>query len=171
MQTLLVIHEADIDPQMKDLNPIGFSERLAARAVVLDESGGAALLRVGNKGYHKLPGGGVEPGENMQQALMRELLEEIGCEVNVTAVIGAVIEYRDQWQMKQTSECYLAQKKGEPQSPSFTAEEISDGFEIVWMHSIDDAISIIEQDNPTDYDGRFIQCRDMALLKAAKKLV
>ena len=57
--------------------------REAARAVVMDAENNVALLRVANKNYYKLPGGGIEVGEDRISALKRECLEEIGCSIEV----------------------------------------------------------------------------------------
>lgn len=167
MKRLLTIYESDIYPEKENISYKDFKERSAARAVVLNDKNQIALLKANTYGYHKLPGGGVESGENMQLALKRELLEEIGCAANIIAEVGEVIEYRDKWGLKQTSHCYLAKKVGKQLAPSFTQSEIDEGFEIIWANNIKLAIELLEHDHPQNYDGLFIQRRDITLLRAA----
>lgn len=171
MKRLLTIYESDIYPEKENINSKDFKERSAARAVVLNDKNQIALLKANTYGYHKLPGGGVESGENMQLALKRELLEEIGCAANIIADVGEVIEYRDKWGLKQTSHCYLAKQVGKQQAPSFTQSEIDEGFEIVWTDNIKSAIDLVEHDHPQNYDGLFIQRRDITLLRAATEFI
>ncbi|QQG51078.1 MAG: NUDIX hydrolase [Candidatus Saccharibacteria bacterium] len=166
---LLTIHESDIYPKKEDLNPQNFKLRHAARAVVLNAAGEVALLKATAHNYHKLPGGGVEEGEDMKLALQRELLEEIGCRASITSEIGEIIEYRDKWNMKQISHCYLAEQVGEQQPPAFTQSEIDEGFEVFWASDIEVAIQLLQQDMPENYDGSFIQLRDSELLRAARQ--
>lgn len=52
-------------------------QRLAARAVIHDDRGRLLLLR-SRHGDLKFPGGGIDPGESVAQALLRELAEECG---------------------------------------------------------------------------------------------
>jgi 8-oxo-dGTP diphosphatase len=170
MQPLLTIYESDIFPEKENIVSESFKIRRAARAVVLNSADKVALLKANTHSYHKLPGGGVEAGEDMKLALQRELLEEIGCRADITANVGKVIEYRDKWRMKQTSYCYLAKQTGRSQSPNFTQSEIDEGFEIVWADNIDAAIGLLESDQPQNYDGLFIQRRDIRLLKAARQI-
>lgn len=86
MRTLLTLHDSDIFPDVADNDPGGFSLRHATRAVLINDQGQVALLKVGNGNYHKLPGGGVEGSEDMQLALERELLEEAGCRADLMQV-------------------------------------------------------------------------------------
>lgn len=170
MQTLLSLHESDFVPGAADIDSTDFSLREAARAVVVNEQGQVALLWVGKSNYHKLPGGGVEAGEDRQQALERELMEEIGCAAEIGSEVGQIVEFRDKWDMKQTSYCYTAKKIGEQKQPTFTQKELDDGFEMKWVDGIDAAIALLTTDKPTSYEGMFIQKRDLKFLEVAKPL-
>ncbi|MBI5392090.1 NUDIX domain-containing protein [Candidatus Woesearchaeota archaeon] len=137
--------------------------REAARAVLFDENGLIPILFVSNYNYHKLPGGGIDKGEDRSQALIREVLEEVGSEIEVDGEVGKIIEFRSQFNFKQISYCYIGKiiSKGKA---SFTEEELSNGFKIVWL-PLNEAISKVENDKPTNYEGSFIQKRDIIFLK------
>lgn len=170
MKNILTIYEQDIIAEAPVVDAASFRKREAARAVVYDDAGKVALLHVGLNNYHKLPGGGVDEGEDLSAALERELLEEIGCRAKVTGEVGVTVEYRDQFKLEQTSYCFTALQVGDKGSPNFTDEELSEQFSIVWVDDIDSAITLLEQDKPTNYEGKFIQKRDLALLRAARRL-
>lgn len=167
MKILREIRHSEILPNTIDKYNTNFRERRAARAIVIRGDGNIALLHVGKYNYHKLPGGGVEDGEDIKQALERELLEEIGCQTEVIAELGEIVEYRDEWDMKQTSYCYLAKQVGEAGQPDFTEKELSEGFAIVWAKDIAEAIRLLEQDVPEEYGGKFIRERDLTFLETA----
>lgn len=59
---------------------------LAASAVITDGSGRILLVRRGHepgRGLWSVPGGKVEPGETLQEAAAREVLEETGLTVTI----------------------------------------------------------------------------------------
>jgi 8-oxo-dGTP diphosphatase len=63
--------------------------RLSAHAVILNAEGGILQLEstYGSRGWG-LPGGALEPGETIHDALLRECREELGCEVVIHHLTG-----------------------------------------------------------------------------------
>jgi 8-oxo-dGTP diphosphatase len=143
--------------------------REASRAVLFNKDDLIPLLFVSQHNYHKLPGGGIDEGEDRLQALVREILEEVGSEIEVTREIGKIIEFRSKQNLKQTSYCYLGEALSEGE-PSFTKKELRRGFRLVWT-SLDEAIFKIESDKPESYSGYFVRQRDLAFLKEAEKIM
>ncbi len=143
--------------------------REASRAIIFDKNKLIPLLFVSKYNYHKLPGGGIEEGENKAKALIRECLEETGSEIKVNGEVGKIIEFRSKWNLKQTSYCYYGKitSKGEP---DFTENELNQGFKIVWL-SLKEAISKVENDKPKNYEGSFIQKRDIIFLKKVAQII
>jgi len=68
---------------------------LGARAVVLDSSGRVFLIRHSYVAGWHLPGGGVEPGESILEALARELREEGNIEITGQPVLQGMFFNRD----------------------------------------------------------------------------
>jgi 8-oxo-dGTP diphosphatase len=147
-----------------------YTKRIAARAIILDLNNNIALLSVSKNNYHKLPGGGLEGRENIEEALKREIKEEVGCEIEILEEVGEIIEYKDKDKQKQTSYCYLARLKGEKGKPNFMKEEIERGFILLWI-PLKKAIDLMRKDSSKQYDSKFIKLRDYNFLLEAKKLV
>ncbi|MEP7166486.1 MAG: NUDIX domain-containing protein [Candidatus Woesebacteria bacterium] len=159
------------------INPEAVSEsdvkeypvRETARAVVIDDNGLIALLYVASDNYYKIPGGGIEAGEDRRVALYRECMEEIGCTVEILDEIGSIIEYRKLFTLKQISYCYVAKVKGKKGKPDFTPKEIAEGFKQIWM-PYSEALALISKNQATNQEGKsYIVPRDLTFLQAAQR--
>lgn len=167
MKLIKEIYDKDLGIISEEKDRLDYELRKAARALVFDGDNKIALLYVSNKTYHKLPGGGLEGGEDIESALRREVIEETGCEVIIKEELGMTIEFRDQFEQKQESYCYVADLKRIIGQPNFTEQELAEGFALKWVDS-DEAIKIIENDQPQNYVGKFIRFRDLLFLKEYK---
>lgn len=167
---LLTISDPDVYPETKIVAPSVWKERTAARAVVLDDKNTIALLHASHHGFYKLPGGGVEKSEAIDQALQRECLEEIGCKIIIGECVGTIVEYKYEFKMRQESICYCAHIDGEKGTTNFMADEIADGFTMQWVN-LDDAIELVEKSRSTVYEAPFIRLRDAKFLKEAKLIL
>jgi len=90
--------------------------------------------------------------------------------ITLISEVGAVIEYRDRFELMQLSYCFMASVKKNLEAPSFTEGEQSNGFILKWV-TFDEAINLFQNDKPTDYSGCFIKKRDYTFLIKAKDML
>ncbi len=162
MKQVLEISDSDVGLEVKEVE---YRPRTTARAI-LNNNGKIALLHVTKHNYYKLPGGGVEEGETIQQGLIREIKEEVGCTFELQGEVGEIIEHKSHFGIVQTSHCFLAKvlEEGEPQ---FTEKELKDGFEIVWV-PFEEAVELVKNSKPLVYQGKFIVLRELKFLEEAR---
>jgi len=168
MELLSEINDKDVGAKSKE--GIKYRLRRAARAVIFDNDSKVAILHVSKRGYHKLPGGGFEEGEDVKAALNREVMEETGCTINAGEDVGLTIETRDEFEIVQLSYCFIGDVKKNRGKLGFTEKEISQGFELIWV-SLDEAIRLIKNDKPENYEGKYIVKRDLIFLEKAKEIL
>lgn len=121
---------------------------VTAKAVVLNGEGKALLFRRAAKddnfpGKRDLPGGTVEEGETVEEAVKREVLEEAGLEVEVGPVLSVFdFERRSEGEMRFPGKGIrmLARCSG---SEEVTLNEENDSFE--WL-GLDEAIANLEDE-------------------------
>jgi ADP-ribose pyrophosphatase YjhB (NUDIX family) len=63
-------------------------------ALVVDQQGRILLQRRADSGNWSLPGGVMELGETMGHAVVREVREETGLDVELTGILGAGCRWR-----------------------------------------------------------------------------
>ena len=69
--------------------------RPGVAAVILNEAGDVLLEERADFGLWGLPGGGIEIGESVTEAIVREVLEETGLVVQITRLVGIYSAPRD----------------------------------------------------------------------------
>lgn len=139
-----------------------YTVRHAVRIIVMNISGEIAILYAKKDDYYKLPGGGIEEGENHQAAGTREAMEEIGCRIKMSKRCLAMTE---EWRLgklhlHQISHCYIAHVLEDTGNTALTEEEIEDGLEHRWVH-VDAAINLMKEAKPTSVFGMSVKERDL----------
>lgn len=92
--------------------------RYISRGFILDEENRLSILSVsrddifGKLSYIESSGGGIDEGENEDQAIIREIEEETGYKVSIIKKIGVVTDYYNLINRKNIQYYYLL-KKGE----------------------------------------------------------
>lgn len=115
------------DPEAPEANSIV----VAVSAIVPDNQGRILLIRRTDNHYWSIPGGGVEPGESIRNAVAREVKEETGFNCEVTGLIGIysdpnhVAAYDDGEVRQEFSICFTARIIGGTISTSDESSEVS----------------------------------------------
>lgn len=138
--------------------------RKSARAILINDRGEMATQYLNTYAYHKLPGGGVERGENIEQALRREVLEEVGCDCKISQELGIVIEYRNKYKLLHISYGFVAMVVGEIGLSKLEEGEIEEKQETLWL-SPKTVLEKMKFDIPGKFEGHFILARETAFLE------
>jgi ADP-ribose pyrophosphatase YjhB (NUDIX family) len=115
----------------------------AVTAFVIDDEGRVLLIHRTDNDRWALPGGEVELGESVSSAVIREVREETGIEVEITGLVGIysdpkhIIAYDDGEVRQQFSICFRAHQVGG------TLRGSSESSEVDWLRPEElDALSM-----------------------------
>lgn len=150
-------------------------DRGIARAIVFDEDGAFYFVRAvrddlfGKATLIETAGGGVEDGEDLYTAIKRELLEELGAEVEVLAKIGVVDDYYNLIHRHNIGNYFLC-KVLSFGDKHLTEDEIESFHLSTLKLSFDEAIKEYERCSDSKL-GRLIARREVPVLKRAKELL
>ncbi len=147
-----------------------YNLRKSARVILINSVGKMATQHLQTYDYHKLPGGGIEEGEEIIDALKREVLEEVGCDCEIMQEIGVTIQYMNKYNLIHISYCYAAQVVGEIGLPKLEEGEIEEGQVTVWLEP-NQALEIMKLESPKKFEGHFILKREISFLEEYLKLI
>lgn len=114
------------DPNAPKANSIA----VAVSAFVQDEQDRILMIRRTDNDLYSIPGGQLEPGETVTQAVVREVAEETGITVRVIGLIGIysnprhVIAYSDGEVRQEFSMCFRAIPEDGSPRPSPESNEV-----------------------------------------------
>jgi len=169
MKLLKELFENELLPGERGNSKQSYHIRHASRTVIIDQDNKTPLIHT--KNWFKIPGGGIDSGENIEEAAIREAQEESGCQIEIIDDLGLIIEYRDSWKQVQLSFCFLAKVLGDKGETEFTQNEKEQGFVLKW-HDLDEAISLLESvKNPNQQMHANASERELTFMKVAKKLI
>lgn len=150
-------------------------DREIVRAIVVDDAGAFYFVRAvrddefGAATLIETSGGGVEPGEGLEAAIRRELLEELGARVDILCEIGVVSDYYNLIHRHNVNHYFLCRAR------SFgdrrLTEDEADKFHLSTLKlDYDAAVAEYERRACTPL-GRLIANRELPVLRRAKALL
>lgn len=170
MELIAKITDEDIGEKMVEMNE-PFC-RKAARGIVLDNDGNMAVFCKTNKNHYKLPGGGIEENESYEEAFIREVKEEVGCEVQIEKCLGYIEEYKTKSNYMQTSYVFIGKIINKLNNLELTKMEQDEGGERLWMtpeetlKKMKDNYSNLKASEYTNlYSTKIVAKRDMKILE------
>lgn len=121
-----------------------YVKRYAVRALIIKDQ---KILLIHSRKYNSytLPGGGVEKDESLEQAVIREVMEETGLSIKVEQIIGETTEVFDERGILNITTAFLCEVIDE-YSQDLDPNSVEEGQEIIWV-SPNEAIELIEGAN------------------------
>ena len=150
-------------------------DRVIARAIVFDDEGYFYFVRAerddlfGKATLIETSGGGVECGEELNDAILRELREELGANTEIICKLGVVSDYYNLIHRHNINNFFLCR------ALSFGEKNLMQD-EIEYFHlstlklTYDEAVAEYERCASTKL-GRVIYNREMPILKMAKTVI
>jgi len=173
MKILAEISEATLGIGETEKLNTNYELRKNPRAILRDKNGNIALQHIQRDKFHKLPGGGMEQGESLEEAVRREVKEEVGCDCKISTLLGMSIEYRNKYNLLQISYAFVVDVVGEIGEPELDSFEIEEGLTNIWIPATEALEKMKSEALETSekYETNFILKREISFLDEYLKKV
>ncbi|MCD7732356.1 MAG: NUDIX hydrolase [Oscillospiraceae bacterium] len=150
-------------------------DRNIARAIVFDDEGKFYFVNThrddafGKCSYIETSGGGVELGEDLEEAIKRELSEELGVTVEIICKLGVVSDYYNLIHRHNINNYFLCKitSFGEKH---LMPDEINDFHLTTAKLTYDEAVAEYEKAEEHKL-GRLVSARELPILRYAKEIM
>lgn len=139
--------------------------RYRASAIVENSEGFYAVMYSHKFDFYSLPGGGIEKGESLRDALIREISEETGCFCDYIEELGYVEENRKYCDYRQITYFYVVKTKTVGRNPNLTDAEVGNQTEVQW-HPLEEAERLILTQKCETAQRKFLKAREINALSA-----
>jgi 8-oxo-dGTP diphosphatase len=146
--------------------------RYSSRGVLVDNMLNIAMMYMSQLNLYKLPGGGIEEGEKIGDAFLREIKEETGCEAEIIHELGYIEEHKKQNDFMQFSYCFVAKARSKNSNTKLSDNEKQLGMVVKWMTQ-PEALEVMNNSalNCDDYSAKFMILRDKSILEEAVNIL
>lgn len=155
------------DPEL--LNTIS---RYGCRGVLFDNKLNVAMMHMTKVDLYKLPGGGMEKGESVEDTFLREIKEETGYEAEIIKELGYIEEHKTRNDFMQFSYCFLARACNKVSTENLSDSEKYLGMEVKWL-TLNNALEAMNYSlrNSDEYSSKFMIIRDKTILEKAASIL
>lgn len=144
--------------------------RFGVRVIMPNDKNEICVIRSEKYGYMQIPGGSIDDGENITEALRRETEEETGFLIRDIKPIGYTLEKREDIRNNhdydQDVSFVFSALPDKDVGTKYMEDEIAEGFRPIWI-KLEDFIA--EQENNEgkieNYYGCFSNKRDLEIAK------
>lgn len=146
--------------------------RYGSRGVLVDDMFNVAMMYMSKINLYKLPGGGINEGENSRDAFLREIKEETGYEAEIIHELGCIEEHKSKNNFMQYSYCFIAIANKSIGNTMLTESESQLGMTVEWM-TFEKALEVMDcsTSNCKEYSTKFMILRDKTILEKAINLL
>ncbi len=137
--------------------------RITARAILKNPNGRYAIMYSEKFNLYSLPGGGVEPGEDIADAIQREIWEETGCSITSMQLLGYVEENRAHCDYTQINHYFVLETDDLDFEQHLTENEVKNKTTVMWLNAEETYHHIASPQHDTN-QRKFLQARDVAAL-------